>query len=70
MGLTPPGLPRRRRGTPQPMDDERPDTQDTDDAASAGLGPGANTGDARPEDWEDDPAANPDDEELQRVKGG
>jgi hypothetical protein len=52
------------------MDDERPDTQDTGDAASAGLGPGANTGDAKPEDWEDDPAANPDDEELKRVKGG
>ena len=48
------------------MDDE-PRSDDQQDAE--GLGPGANTGDAEPEDWESDPAANPEDEDLKRVKG-
>jgi hypothetical protein len=51
------------------MDDDARTTQDAEQDAD-GLGPGANTGDAKPEDWESDPAANPDDEELKRVKGG
>ncbi len=48
-------------------DDRLPQPDPTDDHP---LGPGANTGDAKPEDWETDLAASPDDEELKRVKGG
>ncbi len=51
------------------MDDERSPAGQADDD-TAGLGPGANTGEAQPEDWETDPAANPEDEDLKRVKGG
>ncbi len=50
------------------MDDDRTATPDS--TVERPLGPGANTGDAKPEDWERDPAASPDDEELKRVKGG
>ncbi len=51
------------------MDDDDRTTPSDSDGEHA-LGPGANTGDAKPEDWERDPAASPDDEELKRVKGG
>ena len=52
------------------MDDDDRTTQPGHAADERGLGPGANTGDAKPEDWETDPAASPQDEELKRVKGG
>ena len=49
------------------MDD---DTRSDEPQDGQGLGPGANTDEAKPEDWENDPAASPEDEELKRVKGG